>query len=195
MEALIKASKAFEMTKNALEEKYDEAIRDINDGIFMATEHGANEVTIFFDNPLPVLIEDRVYEALEDAGYHIESWGVTDISISWADVEPDEPPTQPTAADVDTNTAADTNVVNESTAIIDNLFDEYVSYVEVPLGYVRDWIHDSMYYQALASGGVDNWEWYGEAISGFCSEEHARDMDEAINEYIRSCIKDGIIVE
>ena len=73
MERLIKASKAFEMTKNAIEEKSDEAIRNINDGILAATEHGANEVTIFFDNPLPALIEDRVCEALEDAGYHMHN--------------------------------------------------------------------------------------------------------------------------
>lgn len=209
MEALIKASKAFEMTKNAVEKKYDEAIRNINDGILAATEHGANEVTIFFDNPLPVLIEDRVCEALEDAGYHIESWGVTGVSISWADVEADEPPTRPTAADVytkievndllaadvDTNTAAGTEVVDESVVVSNDLFDEYGNYVEVPLGYIRDWIHDSMYYHALVGGGVENWEWYGEAITEFCNEEHAHDMDEVINEYMQSCLKDYIIVK
>lgn len=152
MEALIKASKAFEMTKNAVEEKYDEAIRNINDGIVAATKYGANEVTIFFDNPLPVLIEDRVCEALEDAGYHIESWGVTDIVISWAYAEADEPPTKPTAADentkievndllaadVDTNTAAYAEVVDESVVVSDDDYDDYKNYVKVPLGYIRD---------------------------------------------------------
>lgn len=52
-----------------------------------------------------------------------------------------------------------------------------------------------MYYHALASGGVEDWEWYGETICEFCNEEHAHDMDEVINEYMQSCLKDGIIVE
>lgn len=195
MEKLIQASKAFKMTKSAAEEKYDEAIRTINDGILAAAKNGANEVTVFFDSPLLAFVEDRIAEALEDAGYHIESWQITDITISWSYPEADEPSTQSTAADVDTNTAAGTEVVNESTAVCDDKYDDYNNYVKVPLGYIRDWIHNSMYYQALTSGGVENWDWYSEAISEFCREEDARDMDEVINQYMQSCLKSGIIIK
>lgn len=200
MEELIKASKAYEMTVNGIEKKCDEVIRIINDAILEATKIGDYAAHILFD-PLPAHVLDRVYDALIAAGYDICGLSDEDIYISWADAEVDEPPTKPTAADVDMQTKVDSlvGVINESTTVSDDSYDGYDEYknyyVKVPFGYIRDWIHDSMYYRALVNGGVDNWEWYGEAISEFCSEEHARDMDEAISEYMRSCIKDCIIVE
>jgi len=194
MEKLIKASRAYEATREGIQEKYDKAICAINDAILEATKNGDYITHIVF-NPLPAHVLDRIYDALIAAGYGICGLSDKEISISWEDAEADEPPTQPTAADVDTNTAAYAEVVDESVVVSDDEYGGYKNCVKVPLGYVRDWIHDSMYYHALVNGGVDNWEWYGEAICDFCSKEHSRDMDEVINEYMRSCIKDGIIVK
>ena len=187
MEALIKASKAFEMTKNAVEEKYDEAIHNINDGILAATKYGANEVTIFFDNPLPVLIEDRVCEALEDAGYHIESWGVTDIMISWAHTEADEPPTQPTAADENTRPQSILNANNGED------LDDYERECVVKVGYLRDLAYDAIKYGTLAYKGVDNWEGYADAIAEVYERWDAEDMDEVVSKYWEHLVDNGII--
>lgn len=35
---------------------------------------------------------------------------------------------------------------------------------------LRDLLEGYYYYMALASGGVDNWEWYGDSINQFVEE-------------------------
>ena len=42
-----------------------------------------------------------------------------------------------------------------------------MKYYAVSEDELRELIHDSMKLCALESGGVDNWEWYGVAISDF----------------------------
>lgn len=39
------------------------------------------------------------------------------------------------------------------------------------------WIND-LKLAALESGGVDNWEWYGESISDFLKEQRAENFEE-----------------
>lgn len=41
-----------------------------------------------------------------------------------------------------------------------------------------DLMADSLKLQALEEGGVDNWEWYGEAITQFLDNEDVFDFDE-----------------
>lgn len=43
-------------------------------------------------------------------------------------------------------------------------------YIAVTPAYLADLIYDSMKLTALESGGVDNWEWYGESISEYMKE-------------------------
>ena len=39
-------------------------------------------------------------------------------------------------------------------------------------------IEDSLTLTALESGGVDNWEWYGESIHEFCKNEKVKNIRE-----------------
>ena len=39
------------------------------------------------------------------------------------------------------------------------------------------WIND-LKLAALESGGVDNWEWYGESINDFLKEQRAKNFEE-----------------
>lgn len=39
-------------------------------------------------------------------------------------------------------------------------------------------IEDSLTLTALESGGVDNWEWYGESIYEFCKNEKVKNIRE-----------------
>ena len=192
MENLMKAIDAFNNSKQFEQREYEERIHCINDGICDAISCGQYETTVYFGETTERL-QDKIYTALQDAGYWISSIGNNEVTISWESVEVKNTE-EPAAADVDTSMAADTKVTNESPAICDDDYDDYKNYVKIPLGCVRDLIHDSIYYHALANSGVDNWEWYGEAICEFCNEEHAHDMDEVINNYMRSWIEEGIII-
>lgn len=185
MEELIKASKAYEMTENGIEKKCDEVIRIINDAILEATKIGDYAAHILFD-PLPAHVLDRIYDALIAAGYDICGLSDEDIYISWADAEADEPPTKPTAADVDTNTTADTNVVDED---LDDYEREYV----VKGDYLRDLISDAIRYATLACNGVDNWEGYDDALADACKIWKAENMDDVTSKYWEHCVNIGVI--
>lgn len=39
-------------------------------------------------------------------------------------------------------------------------------------------------YAALESGGVDNWEWYGDSLSQFIEEDGCKNFTELANKYI-----------
>lgn len=41
------------------------------------------------------------------------------------------------------------------------------------------WIND-LKLAALESGGVDNWEWYGESINDFLKEQKAENFEELV---------------
>ena len=187
MEGLIKASKAYEMTKSAVEEKCNEVICYINDGILAATKNGVSETGIFFDGPLPALVEDSICESLEEAGYHIESLGVTEITISWAYPEADEPSTQPTAADENTRPQSILNANNSED------LDDYTRECVVKVGHLRDLVHRAARYDALEDAGVDNWEWYGDAYANACKDWEAENMDEVASKYWESFVNYGII--
>lgn len=186
MEELIKASKAYEMTVNGIEKKYDEVIHIINDAILEATKIGDYAAHILFD-PLPAPVMDRVYEALIAAGYDICGLSDEDIYISWADAEADEPPTKPTAADVDIQPQSILNANNSED------LDDYERECVVKIGYLRDLIHRAARYDALEDAGVDNWEWYGDAIGGACKDWDAEDMDDVASKYWENFVNYGII--
>lgn len=57
-------------------------------------------------------------------------------------------------------------------------------YVKISTDKLRDLYRDSERLNALECGGVDNWEWYGEAIHEYLSDTPYDDFDEYIeNEY------------
>lgn len=41
-------------------------------------------------------------------------------------------------------------------------------------------LKDSLVLTALESGGVDNWDWYGESIGDFLNRENVEDFDELV---------------
>ena len=186
MEGLIKASRAYEMTVNGIKEKYDEAIHIINDAILEATKIGDYAAHILFDHlPDPVL--DRVYEALIAAGYDICGFTNEEVYISWEDVEADEPPTRPTAADVNTRPQSILNANNSED------LDDYERECVVKVGHLRDLVHRAARYDALESMGVDEWKWYGEAYANACEDWDAEDMDEVASKYWETLVDKGII--
>lgn len=185
MEGLIKASKAFEMTKNAMEEKYDEVIRYINDAILEATKIGDYAAHILFD-PLPAPVFDRVYDALIAAGYEICGLSDEDIYISWEDAEADEPPTQPTAADEN---------IKPKFLVADNSEElgDYKRECVVKVGHLRDLVHRSAKYDALEQAGVDNWEGYSDAYANACEDWGVEDIDDVTFKYWENLVNHGII--
>lgn len=186
MEGLIKASRAYEMTVNGIEEKYDEAIHIINDAILEATKIGDYAAHILFDH-LPDTVLDRVYDALIAAGYEVCGLSYEEIYISWEDVEADEPPTRPTAADVNTRPQSILNANNSED------LDDYERECVVKVGPLRDLVYEATKYAALACFGVDNWEWYDDAIGDACEGWDAEDMDEAASKYWETLVEKGII--
>ena len=200
MEGLIKASRAYEMTVNGIKEKYDEAIHIINDAILEATKIGDYAAHILFD-PLPDPVLDRVYDALVAAGYEICGLSDEDIFISWEDVEADEPPTKPTAADVYTKNevndlpAADENTRPNSILNANNSedLDDYERECVVKVGYLRDLVHRAARYDALEEAGVDNWEWYGDAYANACEDWEAENMIEVASKHWENLVNHGII--
>lgn len=186
MEGLIKASRAYEMTVNGIEEKYDEAIHIINDAILEATKIGDYAAHILFDH-LPDAVLDRVYDALIAAGYEICGLNNEDIFISWEDVEADEPPTKPTAADENTRPNSILNADNSED------LDDYERECVVKVGYLRDLVREAVRYDALEEAGVNNWEWYGEAYANSCDDWGAENMDEVASKCWESFVNRGII--
>lgn len=45
-----------------------------------------------------------------------------------------------------------------------------LEYTSIDKNTLRDLLEGYYYYIALASGGVDNWEWYGDSINQFVEE-------------------------
>lgn len=45
-----------------------------------------------------------------------------------------------------------------------------MKYYEIREDDLKSLLYESYQMQALESGGVDNWSWYGESISEFCKE-------------------------
>ena len=189
MEELIKANKAHEMTVNGIKEKYDEVIRTTNDAILEATKIGDYAAHILFD-PLPAPILDRVYDALIAAGYEVCGLSDEDIFISWENVEADEPPTKPTAADMLSKVDSLVGVIS-----IDNSedLDDYERECAVKVGHLRDWVSEAIKYAALVCAGVDNWEWYSDAMEESCKEWNAEDMDEVTSKYWEHLVDNGFI--
>lgn len=186
MEGLIKASRAYEMTVNGIEEKYDEAICIINEAILEATKIGDYAAHILFDS-LPDAVLDRVYDALIAAGYDVCGLSHEEIYISWEDVEADEPPTKPTAADVNTRPQSILNANNSED------LGDYERECVVKVGHLRDLVNRSARYDALEDMGVDNWEWYGDAYANACEDWEAEDMDEVASKHWENFVNNGII--
>lgn len=186
MEELIKASRAYEMTREGIQEKYDEAICIINDAILEATKIGDYAAHILFD-PIPDAVLDRVYDALIAAGYEVCGLSYEEIYISWEDVEADEPPTKPTAADENTRPQSILNANNSED------LGDYERECVVKVGYLRDLVHRAARYDALEDAGVDNWEWYGDAYANACEDWEVEDMDEVASKHWEHFVNSGII--
>ena len=185
MEGLIKASRAYEMTVNGIQEKCDEVICTINDAVLEATKIGDYATHILF-NPLPAPVLDKVYEALVAAGYDIYGLNNEEIAIDWASPEADEPPTQPTAADEN---------IKPKFLIADNSEDlgDYKRECVVKVGHLRDLVHRAAKYDALENAGVDNWEWCGEAYANACDDWGVEDMVDVTSKYWEHFVDNGII--
>lgn len=56
-------------------------------------------------------------------------------------------------------------------------------YVIISINKLADLIENSEMYKALEAGGVNNWEWYGESLCDYISDdEKYPDFDEYIND-------------
>ena len=51
-------------------------------------------------------------------------------------------------------------------------------YYKISENLLRELMKDSLTLTALESGGVDNWEWYGESCCDFLDEADAEGFDE-----------------
>lgn len=51
-------------------------------------------------------------------------------------------------------------------------------YYKVSESELRELIHDSLLFNALQNGGVDNWEWYGVSIQDFLEANSENEEDE-----------------
>ena len=58
------------------------------------------------------------------------------------------------------------------------------NYFVIPEKEYRKLLEDSLRLTALESGGVDNWEWYGESIHDFLEAEEVESFSEIVDKEV-----------